>query len=701
MTFCAVSAVAGLSYFGFKALGMAMAIGALLCAPSDLPGNLRHRYKGMLLAIILSVLATLISRYTAGYFYVHTLLVTFLAFGISYFAVYGFRASLVAFSGLLALTLSFASFPADSIWQHALFILIGGLYYLLISSVFFYFHNKTQVDFQLGETARLTADFLNCRLELIQNKNNREKTQQKQIELQQALNEKHEDLRDSLLTSRRKSGLSNSTRRKLLVFITLVDILELALSHPVDFDHAERLRKKHPAIFVELDELLNLLNSFLNQGADFFIDGKKPEELTALKQQLTNTENQLKGVEGEIENLDFIRLKNFLGIEKKHVSKMKSLFRVIGAIQTKNSVSLKTNKYRKFITPVDYSWKIFTENLNFSSIIFRHSLRLSLLFLVSLAIGHFFEFQKSYWILITLIVIMRPNYGLTKERTKMRIKGTIIGAAAAVLIVILFSSPSVFAVLAIISIILGFSMLQENYVGAAAFITVTVIMVYALLSPEAYSIIQYRVVDTFIGAGLVIIGNYFLWPAWEYRNIANIKRESILANRDFLREIDWFYHKKGKLPLSYKLARKNAFLKLGELSAACQRMSQEPKSKQDYFEELYNFTTLSHTMLSSLAGLGTFIRNNPTTEASEIFDKFTAEICRELQQAVNLEKEVENHGSFEESITSLENRHAELKNGQTNEALLNEAQLIYDQLTWLYRLAVQIKAKSKILKNKD
>ncbi len=41
------------------------------------------------------------------------------------------------------------------------------------------------------------------------------------------------------------------------------------------------------------------------------------------------------------------------------------------------------------------------------------------------------NFQNPYWIILTIIVIMRPSYGLTKTRTKDRIIGTLIGAVLA------------------------------------------------------------------------------------------------------------------------------------------------------------------------------------------------------------------------------------------------------------------------------
>jgi uncharacterized membrane protein YccC len=50
---------------------------------------------------------------------------------------------------------------------------------------------------------------------------------------------------------------------------------------------------------------------------------------------------------------------------------------------------------------------------------FRHSLRLTIAIVFAYLLGFIFDIQNTYWILLTVIVIMRPSYGLTKERSKI------------------------------------------------------------------------------------------------------------------------------------------------------------------------------------------------------------------------------------------------------------------------------------------
>jgi hypothetical protein len=91
--------------------------------------------------------------------------------------------------------------------------------------------------------------------------------------------------------------------------------------------------------------------------------------------------------------------------------------------------------------------------------------------------------------------------------------------------------------------------------------------------------------------------------------------KTIKANQIYLQEIATFIIK-GSISTSYRLARKNAFIEIGNLMASFQRMTQEPKSKQKQLPQVYKLAVLNHSLLSSLASLGTYIQSHKTTTAS-------------------------------------------------------------------------------------
>jgi uncharacterized membrane protein YccC len=137
---------------------------------------------------------------------------------------------------------------------------------------------------------------------------------------------------------------------------------------------------------------------------------------------------------------------------------------------------------------------------------FRHSLRLTIAIVFAYLLGFIFDIKTP--IDFTVIVIMRPSYGLTKERSKDRIIGTLIGAAVA------FGNHAKCSNLWHISTCF-FDIcicIQQNYKFAAALITISIIFVYSFINPNAFEVIQYRVIDTIIGSTIAVAANYILVP---------------------------------------------------------------------------------------------------------------------------------------------------------------------------------------------
>jgi len=710
------------SNIGNLEIGISIAMGCLLSSPSDVPGSFKHKVNGILAAAFLGASSFIIAGYAATLIWAVIPMLLIMIFSISYLSVYGFRASLVTFSGLLAVVLSFANLSSGiEIWQKSLLIFSGGIWYLLISIGWYFIKPERATEQLLGETMEITADYLRLRIRLLRSTKQDDKLQKELFQLQTELNEHHESLREILINARKTSGSSGYARKRLLIFIDLVDILELAMAHPIDY---HRMRKS----FENDEDTLIIFGDFTLQLADqleriglsihknnTLPKNTVPENLKKVKIALQKFRNKIEiGKQREA----MLLLRNLFDYQSKQAQKINNIDRILRNLEDKKKLFIKENEVQKFLTQQDYSFKTLLTNLNFSSAIFRHSLRLALVVFIGYLIGDYFSLQNSYWILLTIVVIMRPNYGLTKIRTRKRIIGTLIGGAIAIGIVFFTQNTIVYAILGILSLTLAFSLIQRNYTTAAIFITLSIIFIYALLQPEVLNVIQFRIVDTLIGASLAAFGNFILWPKWELQNIHNVIASSLKANLDYLNEIDEFYHKKGELPLSYKLARKKAFIEMGNLSGAFQRMTQEPKSKQKALPVIYEVVGLNHTFLTASASLGTYIRTHSTTQASSDFEAYTKAISLNLTNSVNI---LENEKRLEKGVDEIseagqslhrkfdklaEQRDVEIKAGKEQiekqaRLDLQEAHLVTGQLEWLLDISNKLQDNVERLNKKE
>jgi uncharacterized membrane protein YccC len=705
VTLASVLPVIVFALLGKFQIGFTIAIGALLTFPGDISSNLKHKVHGIVsAALILSGSAFIISFVYPGPFIFYPVL-AILIFLLSMISVYGQRATQVSFSGLLSVSLVFSTVHQGmDLVIHCALMFLGGLFYLLISLIFYYLRPHHYTELQIAECIRLTSKYLKLRGDLWTIGANRTRIIAKQLHLQVELNVIHENIRSALIGTRTNSGSSTQNRKMLVVFISLLEILELGLA--TSFDH-EKLHEKFSGHKKVIDTYQNLaynLGATLKRISKSLESRSKYEskhnlfrDVAALEHVIGEYEKQL-GTEASSEGV--YMLTTMLHYAEKQVERIAMVERAFTSALFNPEFKDRDRDLEKFLTPQYYPLSVLTQNLSFSSGIFRHSLRLTVTILAGFIMGQFLPFQNVYWILLTIVVIMRPGYGLTKERSFDRIFGTILGGIIAFGIITLTQNSYLVSTLAIVSMILGFAFTNINYKVGATFVTMYVVFIYGMMTPNIQDVVQFRILDTAVGALMAFAANYFLWPSWEFLSIPVYMEKAIKSNRNYLREISALYNKKGDVPVSYRLARKEAFIEIGNLMASFQRMVQEPKSKQKQLPQVYKLAVMNHTLLSSLASLGTYIQSHKTTKASAGFNVIVDTAIRNLEDAVAILANGEVHMR---DIPDLTPRFTELKNIRAREleqsknineesfrAKMQEAQLVIEQLIWLTNLTENI-----------
>lgn len=716
VTVAAVLPVIVLGYLDLFQIGFTIAIGAVLTYPSDIPSNLKHKINGILVAILIIVGSAILVNVTYPYPWIFYPFLIFILFFLSMISVYGHRATMISFSGLLSVSLAFGHLHTGlDILINAGYMLAGGLFYLMVSLTFYKIRPYRYVELQIAECIKLTSKYLKLRGKLWDADASRGEIIEKQLHLQVELNTIHENLREILIRNRSNSGSSNQNRKMLIVFDSLLEILELALS--TSFDHSKLHEKfsAHPKTLSTYQNLAYNLAATLKKLSKSLEDKTKYVSKHQLFQDLEALENAIIDYEKELGKDEasegVLILSNMRDYAERQIEKIKVVERAFTLATNPQDLKGIEKDLEKFLTPLYYPWSTLKENLSFSSTIFRHSLRLTLTILFGFIIGKLLPFQNVYWILLTIVVIMRPGYGLTKQRSYERIFGTILGGIIAFGIISFVHNSYAISSFAIIAMLLGFTFTQTNYKVGATFVTMYVVFIYGMLTPNVNEVIQYRILDTVVGALLAFASNYFLWPSWEFLNVRLFLEKSIKANRNYINEISVFYNKKGEVTTSYKLARKQAFIEIGNLMTSFQRMTQEPKSKQKHMPQVYKLVELNHTLVSSSASLGTYIQTHQTSRASEAFNVVVETVLKNLDHAMELlhtnQEEIlldtVQKADLEVRFTELKNiRAKELRDNALDEAdfqlKMQEAQLVIEQLIWLTNLSESILKATRKLK---
>ena len=675
-------------------IGIALGTGVIFSSPSSITGSVKNKRIGILLSTCIAALVSFLGAYIPQILWVQLVYLGAFAFLLSYLAVYGFRASLVGFSGLFALVLSFANLSASGLesYERALLIACGGIWYLALTVIYDLIAPKKQIEEHLETAIMLSASYIEARGKFLNQSTERNEGLKTLFAVQSNFTEHLEKLREILLNNRYASGTSSYYRQRFLVLSELVDLSELSLTSPIPPKKMHDVLGQHPE---QLHAFIDL-NKAQSESLKCIVKNdstKRNPNLKPLKEALTEAKNQLQIYTERHEfNEDYIILNNLYELQERQSQHILNIAQILN--RSKNLAPANTpspREFEDFVTKQDYSFQIIIDNLNLNSPIFRHALRLAVTAIVGFSLGHFFEVQNPYWILLTIIVIMRPGYGLTKQRSKHRITGTLIGAALAAGIIYFFPDKMLYRVLAILSYMLALASLQKNYRTAALFITLGIIFAYALLRPDILDVIKFRVLDTALGALLAGLANSFLWPTREALSLQHNLAESLQANRDYLQQIRDQYLNKNEISVSYKLARKKAFLATATVNATIQRMLQEPASKRKYNSKFYDLVVLNHAFLGALASIGSYLRNHKITQMDAAFTTFTDTILENIHTAVALLEHTP-----QTPAQNAAQKLPEIPISEKNEEVY-EMHIVTEQLKWLQSLSEQFMKQLRAL----
>ena len=249
-----------------------------------------------------------------------------------------------------------------------------------------------------------------------------------------------------------------------------------------------------------------------------------------------------------------------------------------------------------FLPQRSYDLLSLRAHLTMASPVFRFSLRLSLAMmagsLIALSLG---DSGHGNWILLTIAVIMRAGYGLTKQRRDDRIVGTMVGCLVAVGAVA-WLPPAGLVPLQGLGVGLAHGFARINYSIASTGASIMALVSLHLAQPWEPAPILARLADTLIGAALAHLFSY-VWPHWEFAEAPKIasRVESRLAA---FAEVALA---PGAPEHDYRLARKNMIEALAALSDSAGRMSVEPIATRRGLDEMAALLMAAHALVTQIS----------------------------------------------------------------------------------------------------
>lgn len=611
-------------FFDMLPIGLVMSFGALCVSVADTPGAAKHRINGMLATSILVSVLSVATHYVAVNPFLLGVVLTAAGFIFSMLAVYGVRSSAVGIAALLMIVLSLQSPPhGKDIWIHAGYTLAGGTWYMLYSLVLYRLRPYKFIQQVLGDYIQDVAVYLRSRGALYADNPDYNKINESLIQQQVSAETQQNLLSDLLFNTRRI--IKESTHTGRVLFKIYLDVAELFESVMTTYQDYEILHKQFDSTGI-LEDYRKIILSLSEEMEEIGIAIK-----SGIDSQPLVATTQL--IEKAKERFEHLR-ENYMKNEK--VEEFVSLGRILRNLQDLNErlttlhryttyeVELKKNDtsakiYERFAENISLRPSLFFNNLNFSSNIFRHALRMALALLAGYVVSLFFKVDRGYWILLTIVVILKPAYSLSKQRNYDRLIGTAVGIAIGILILFTLKNDSVLLALMLFFMAGSYTFMRTNYFMSVLLMTPYLLIFFHLLYPyNLRELMIDRLVDTAIGSVIAFIASLFLVPAWESSSIRSLMVKMIEANDKYYSLVAGSFCSSGPFNADQiKIARKETMVALANLSDAFTRMLSEPKRFRQGIKNIHKFVVLNHNLTSHLATLSYFLqaKQNPFRSA--------------------------------------------------------------------------------------
>ncbi len=533
---------------GYQQMGLFMFLGGLFVFGIDIPIALPKKMAFMASAGLLSALLFIVFTQVRDFPVLNALLLLAVLFVLNFLSPFTPNFSIVAL--LLNLSVMIGLSMAESVptfadaLQRAGWLLLGSGWYTLYALLLHPLLRPRQLRRRLEECLRLTADYFAQQAELLDAAKPGEEVLLALTEKQADLVALHQQIREALLREPINVTNPETFMGQATYFLAgLVDLLELATASVPSLQTIPDGPEKARALPL-LAKLNASIMAQLHQLADHLDDDQPPipaygTEAENDLHQLTEYLDGLKlDLPGHTQTGDAYRpLRRIQRNIETELRLLRNLWNILARHEVPQDAALADN-IRRFAIRDTIGWDYLRSHLSMQSGFFRYALRLSLTavgaYYMAVALG----LGNPSWALLTVLVILKPGFNISKERLAMRTYGTLAGVAAGLaLFYALRPGPLASLVIFVSAQFFAFSFLKRQYAVTTFFFTLFILFFYSYLQRGFTDTAYYRLLDTLLAVGLCWLAMRFIFPFWEVQNLPRNVRDALRANRNLLNSV--------------------------------------------------------------------------------------------------------------------------------------------------------------------
>jgi uncharacterized membrane protein YccC len=198
------------------------------------------------------------------------------------------------------------------------------------------------------------------------------------------------------------------------------------------------------------------------------------------------------------------------------------------------------------------------------------AVRLTLCMTIAEIARQYLPVERPYWVLLTVALVLKPDFGSVFARAVQRGVGTLLGVLlGSALLAVLPRNAWVLVAMAAAAAVLPWAR-NANFGLFSVFQTPLIILLLDLTLPTGSGLVSERLVDTLIGCGIVLVFGYLLWPQTWRAPLDDALRDAALALDAFVEAAFT------GSPAERRRARRRNYRALTELQTQLQRRLAEP-----------------------------------------------------------------------------------------------------------------------------
>ena len=280
-------------------------------------------------------------------------------------------------------------------------------------------------------------------------------------------------------------------------------------------------------------------------------------------------------------------------------------------------------------------------NLTFRSFLFRHALRLATVITVAQCITYWLPIPKGYWIALTALVALKPNFGGTLEIIGQRVLGTVVGGIVGIALVNFIHGFGATTFCILLLMFVAMSLRALSYSVFITLFTPAIILLLNAIGSGGWEVGVTRIADVLIGGALALLGSYFLFPSWEWQQLPAQLERTIRANLAYFEiAITQPSTKSSKAESetfnrSLHRLRHQAALENANAEAAAQRLFSEPRHVRGEVEPVMALMLYIRSLFSSITTLTEHVTGSNGEKQLEEQPDQIRELTQAIEQALN------------------------------------------------------------------